>query len=536
MIDQKRNVQEEWQEDQQHSEVELDLARKTLEEIEEGKEVFKAIRGYPLPDGEGFLSKHALITAYREDVRSGAREPDRSLLAKIRIKPTRTLSGVTTVTVLTKPYPCPGECVFCPDHVDMPVSYLPDEPGAMRAYQHGYDPYQQVEARIEALYEIGHPTEKVELLILGGSWSSYRKDYQTWFIKRCFEAMNRAPAETLQEAQAENEHAEHKNVGLVVETRPDLMDRQELAWLRQLGVTKVQIGVQSLDDRILALNKRGHRTVDTIRGVSLLRSAGFKIVAHWMPNLVGATLESDREDFRRLWDLIAPDELKIYPTQLLEDTELYRIWEAGEYQPYTTQELIELIAGLKLTIPRYCRVNRIIRDIPSQNVVEGNKRTSLRQDVHRYLEARGESCQCIRCREVRNQDVEVDRLELEEQVYRVSGFEEHFLSFQTEDDQIAGFLRLTLPGEEALDSGLDDLQEAALIREVHVYGQSLQVGQEIVGAPQHAGLGTSLLAEAEAAARQAGFSKIAVIAAVGTRQYYLDRGYQRGELYLVKDL
>jgi elongator complex protein 3 len=536
MTDQQRNLQEEWQEDQQHSKEELDLARKTLEEIEAGKDVFKAIRGYPLPDGEGFLSKHALITAYREDVRSGAREPDRSLLARIRIKPTRTLSGVTTVTVLTKPYPCPGECVFCPDHEEMPVSYLPDEPGAMRAYQHAYDPYRQVEARIEALYEIGHPTDKVELLILGGSWSAYRKAYQTWFIKRCFEAMNRAPAESLEQAQADNEQADHKNVGLVVETRPDLITRAELAWLRSLGVTKVQLGVQSLDDRILALNKRGHRSEDTVRAVSLLRAAGFKIVAHWMPNLVGASRESDREDFRRLWELLAPDELKIYPTQLLENTELFRIWEEGEYRPYTTEELIELIAELKLIIPRYCRVNRIVRDIPSGNVVEGNKRTSLRQDIQRYLDDRDEACECIRCREVRSQDVDVDQLALDDLVYRVNGCEEHFLSFQTGDDQIAGFLRLTLPGKDALDPELEDLEQAAVIREVHVYGQSLQVGQEVEGVPQHAGLGTTLLEQAEDTARQAGFDKIAVIAAVGTRPYYLDRGYRRGELYLIKDL
>lgn len=536
MTDQKRDDQEDWQAEQRHSEVELELARKTLEEIEQGKEVFKAIRGYPLPEGAGFLSKHALITAYREDVKQGVREPDRTLLAKIRLKPTRTLSGVTTVTVLTKPYPCPGECVYCPDHEDMPVSYLPDEPGAMRALQHQYDPYEQVTARIEALYEIGHPTDKIELLILGGSWSSYREDYQTWFIRRCFEAMNGTPADTLEAAQADNEHADHKNVGLVIETRPDLIDRQELARLRYLGVTKVQLGVQSMDDQILSQNKRGHQKEDTIRAVALLRAAGFKIVVHWMPNLVGATLASDREDFSRLWEYLAPDELKIYPTQLLEHTALYRIWEQGGYQPYTTEELITLIADLKRTIPRYCRVNRIVRDIPSGNVVAGNKRTSLRQDIHRYLARRGESCECIRCREVRSQDVDVNLLELEDLTYQVNGCEEHFLSYRTGDDQIAGFLRLTLPGREALDPGLEDLENAAVIREVHVYGQSLRVGQEAPGAAQHAGLGTALLEEAESTARAQGYRKIAVIAAVGTRQYYLDRDYHRGSLYMVKDL
>lgn len=536
MTDQDQNIQEQWQDEQIHSPAELELARKTLREVEKGKEVFQAIRMHPLPNGEGFLSKHALITAYRQEVRQGIRPADRSLLARIRIKPTRTLSGVTTVTVLTKPYPCPGQCVFCPDHADMPVSYLPDEPGAMRAHQHQYDPFEQVRARIEALYEIGHPTEKIELLILGGSWSSYRKDYQEWFIKRCFAAMNEIESDSLVEAHHKNETANHKNVGLVIETRPDLISKKELAWLRYLGVTKVQIGVQSMDDDILALNKRGHTREKTIQAVALLRGAGFKIVLHWMPNLVGATLESDRTDFGKIWQYLAPDELKIYPTQLLKDTELYSIWRDGGYQPYSTEELIDLITDLKTTIPLYCRVNRIVRDIPSQNVVEGNKRTSLRQDIQQRLEQEGRACCCIRCREIRDQDVEIDQLEITDLVYRITGCEEHFISYQTADDQLAGFLRLSLPTSKAPDTGLQDLENAAVIREVHVYGQSLQLGHELEGAAQHAGLGTTLLEKGEEIARKAGYPRIAVIAAVGTREYYLDRGYQRGEHYLTKAL
>lgn len=520
----------------EHSPEELKLARKTLRDIEEGEEVFDAIRAHPLPDGEGFLSKHALVTAYRQQVEEGERERDRELLAKIRLKPMRTLSGVTTVTVLTKPYPCPAECIFCPDYEELPVSYLPDEPGAMRALRHQFDPYDQVEARIRALYEIGHPTDKIELLILGGSWSAYQTDYQEWFVKRCLDAMNERDSDTLAEAQRLNETAEHKNVGMVVETRPDYISPRELAKMRALGVTKVQMGVQNLDDRIAALNKRGHTREDSIRGVALLRAAGFKIVLHWMPNLRGATLESDKEDFARLWRLLAPDELKIYPTQLLEGTELYEYWEKGEYTPYTTQELIDLITDLKPTIPRYCRVNRIVRDIPSTNIVAGNKRPSLRQDIQEELKRRGERCECIRCREVRGQEIEVDDLMLDDLVYTVQGVEEHFLSYNTPDDKLAGFLRLSLPGEQALDPGMEDLEDAAIIREVHVYGQSLQVGREMEGAAQHTGLGTSLLEKADQIAREHGVPKIAVIAAIGTRAYYLDRGFERGTYYLVKDL
>ena len=521
---------------QPYTEQTLLLAALVLEEIEAGREVFKAIRKHPLPGGAGFLSKHTLITAYRNQVRDGSREDNQALLKKIRLKPMRTLSGVTTVTVLTKPYPCPGNCIFCPDYEEMPVSYLPDEPGAMRALFHSYDPFTQVDSRIETLYEIGHPTDKIELLILGGSWSAYKDDYQTWFIKRCFEAMNGVEADTLAEAQQINEQAQHKNVGLVIETRPDLITPPELSRMRKFGVTKVQMGIQSLDDHILALNQRGHTVEEARKGVALLRSAGFKIVLHWMPNLLGASLESDREDFSRLWKDFAPDEMKIYPTQLLEKTGLYQVWKDGGYTPYTTEELIQLIADLKTTIPRYCRVNRVIRDIPSGNVVAGNKRTSLRQDIQAELKSRGESCSCIRCREVLGQEIDINTLELDDLTYSSNGCEEHFLSYNTPEDRLAGFLRLCLPGPGAADPQIDELKGAALVREVHVYGESVPVGQERTGAAQHAGLGTTLLRESEDIARKNGFQKIAVISAVGTRRYYLDRGYQRADLYLVKGI
>lgn len=520
----------------QFSEEEIILASLTLDAIESGTEVFKAIRRHPLPGGAGFLSKHTLVTVYRNQVSSGQRKESRTLLGKIRLKPTRTLSGVTTVTVLTKPFPCPGNCIFCPDYEEMPVSYLPDEPGAMRALFHAYDPYTQVVSRIEALHEIGHPTDKIELLVLGGSWTAYDKDYQTWFIKRCFDAMNGSDSTSLAEAQTLNETARHKNVGLVLETRPDLITTREIARMRNLGVTKVQLGVQSLDDRILKLNCRGHTVKEARDGIALLRAGGFKIVLHWMPNLLGATLDSDRDDFKRLWDDFSPDEIKIYPTQLLADTGLYEIWKRGEYQPYTTEELIQLIADIKLGIPRYCRVNRVIRDIPSGNVIEGNKRTSLRQDIQLELSRRGEACACIRCREVRGQEIDVENLQLNDLEYTSNGCAEHFLSYDTPDDLLAGFARLSLPGPDAADPGVEELQGAALIREVHVYGESLPVGLEKYGAAQHAGLGTALLEESERIAVENDFLKIAVISAVGTRNYYLDRGYVRGELYLVKDL
>ena len=512
------------------------LARQTLEEIRDGSAVFDAIRRHPLPNGEGFIGKSVLVAAYRDLVNQGEWEADPSLLVKIRLKPMRTLSGVTTVTVLTKPYPCPGKCIFCPDDIRMPKSYLPDEPGAMRALYHQFDPYEQVAARLETLHTVGHPTEKVELLILGGTWNAYPKDYQEWFIKRCFDAMNEVDSPSLVEAQILNERASHRNVGLVIETRPDKVNPAELDWLRYLGVTKIQMGVQSTDDRILEINQRGHTFAQTIQATALLRAAGFKIVLHWMPNLLGTTPESDKRDFARLWTFLGPDEIKIYPTQLLEGTGLFSFWERGAYQPYTTETLIQLIADIKPTIPRYCRVNRIIRDIPSTHVVEGNKRTSLRQDAQRELRRRGQHCECIRCREVRGKPVKTDDLQFNDLVYSSGGAEEHFISWVTRGDKLAGFARLSLPGPDSADTRISDLEGAAILREVHVYGQSLQVGEAQEGAAQHTGLGTRLLEKAGKLARERGFRRIAVIAAIGTRQYYLDRGYQRGVRYLVKAL
>jgi elongator complex protein 3 len=532
----RRMDREAWLAARQYPEEELLLALRVLDEVRLGASVGAALRRHPLPNG-GFLGKHVLVRAYRHRVaEDGFESPD--VLRRIRMKPVRTLSGVTTVTVLTKPYPCPGRCVFCPTDARMPKSYLPDEPGAMRGLEHDFDPYDQTRSRLDALEAIGHPTGKVELLILGGTWSAYRRDYQAWFVRRCLDAMNGFDSVDLDEAQAANATSRHRNVGLVIETRPDHVDLDEVAHLRHLGVTKVQMGAQSLDDRILDLNQRGHTVADLRQAMALLRSAGFKLVLHWMPNLLGATLESDRADFGRLWSdpALRPDEIKIYPCQLLANADLYDHWVRGEYQPYSTEDLIDLLADVKPSIPAYCRVNRVIRDIPSTNVVAGNRRTSLRQDVHRELHRRGTKCVCIRCREVRGGIISAAELSLVDQAYPAAGGEEHFLSMVTPADRVVAYLRLWLPGSESPDPGLADLRQAARVREVHVYGQSLEIGDNVEGTAQHAGLGARLLQVAESLTREAGFDCVAVIAALGTRGYYERLGYGLGESYMVKPL
>lgn len=539
----KDDERELWRQKRQYSDEDMALAQTILEEIRRGTDALKALRSNPLPGGRGFLAKHALVAAYREKVSLGEWENDPVLLAKIRMKPIRTLSGVTTITVLTKPHPCPGECIFCPSEEGLPQSYLSDEPGARRGVEHAFDPFTQVSSRLKALHEVGHPTDKIELLILGGSWTAYPASYREWYIRRCFEALNQENPNddtgevSLADVQKTNSQARHRNVGLVVETRPDLITIENLVEMRRQGVTKMQLGIQSMDDRILQLNKRGHSAEEAEEAIRLVRAAGYKVVVHWMPNLLGATPQSDREDFARLWREggVNPDEMKIYPCQLLRNAELYQYWERGEYRPYEEQELIDLLADIKPNVPRFCRINRVIRDIPSNHVVEGNRNTSLRQDVAQEMKKRGSSCQCIRCREIRKGKIDDRNLVLDDQVYKAGWAEEHFLSYNTQDDHILGFLRLSLPSTNHFFP-VEELQDAAIIREVHVYGQSVELGGEGSGSVQHRGLGSSLIEKAAEIALSNGYRKLTVISAVGTREYYAARGFTLTDLYMVRDL
>jgi elongator complex protein 3 len=515
-------------------------------------EIMRILAQHPR-DSKGYFSKIELVIGYQQLTAAGDLPFERQVLRRLQMKPIRTSSGVAPVTVLTKPSGCPGHCIFCPDDVRMPKSYLPNEPGARRAAQCDFDPYLQVRTRLDTFDAMGHTADKIELLILGGTWSAYSRHYREWFVKRCLDAMNWDPAQgnplesqSLAEAQAINEQTRRRNVGLVIETRPDWITPAEVVHLRQLGVTKVQLGVQSLDERILSLNERGHGVAEVRQAIRLLRAAGFKLHLHWMPNLHGATPALDREDFARLWTdpCLRPDELKIYPCSIIAGTELHRLWQIGEYRPYTDEELIALVADCKTIIPPYCRVNRVFRDIPADDIVAGSKRSNLRQLVHEYMAEHDQVCRCIRCREVRAVAVNEAELRPVEHDYETDITHEQFLSYETAAGQLAGFLRLSLPyrgaaslpGTSEIWQALPEIAGAAMIRELHVYGPALSIGSTSAGEAQHMGLGRRLVSLAEERAREAGYNRLAVISAIGTRRYYEGLGFERDGLYMVTRL
>ena len=474
---------------------------------------------------------------------------------RIRTCPTRSQSGVLPVTVLTKPFPCPGRCVFCPDDGRMPKSYLSDEPGCQRALANDFDPYRQTWSRLHAYRDMGHRTDKVEMIVLGGTWSSYPERYQRWFVARCFEAMNdfgagldrrqeaaeesaRAQADGLRvdsagwdrvaSAQQANEAAGARCVGLALETRPDHVDVKEVERLRRLGATKIQLGLQSLDDDVLAKNRRGHNVAASHRAMAHLRGAGFKIHVHWMPNLVGASVESDRLDFRRLFadTAVRPDELKVYPCSLLETAELMDIHARGEWHPYGEEELVTLLADCLPEVPAWCRVTRVIRDIPSPDIVVGNRKTNLREIVEQRILASGVSLREIRGREVRQERLSREELKLVEHRYQTSVGTECFFEWRTPAGRIAAFCRLSLPDA---DAPLEELKHAALLREVHVYGPAASLGE--LGQTQHGGLGAGLVEHAAGRAAAEGYPRLSVISAIGTRGWYRRLGFQDGDLY-----
>ncbi len=566
------------------------LARKKLS----AKSLRKILSKYP-KDKNGIFSKDELIAGFQFLKKEHVLPKDSQLPEIIVKKPTRSISGVTTLTLLTKPFACPGKCIFCPNDIRMPKSYIATEPGAQRAIRNRFDPYIQSYNRLKALHLIGHPTEKIEVLVLGGTWSYYPETYQVWFIKEIFRALNdfdpdnildieekdyydikksqdintfirkntakesyneliktkeykdsfdkyvskgsRATWADLKKEQERNINSKSKCVGLVLETRPDTLTPKEVLKLRKFGATKIQIGVQTLDPKVNFANKRLETKSQIANGFNLLRLAGFKIHAHMMPNLYKATLESDTKSYHELFNSknFKPDELKIYPTSVIADTGLSKLYKEGKYTPYETEELINLLAKFMEMTPQYCRLTRIIRDIPSQEILGGNKYTNLRQLVEKLLERQNRDNPNIRAREIKNKKIILEDLKLSKLEYETKYTKEIFMQYITKDQEIAGFLRLSLP-KNRTNQITCELNNSAIIREVHVYGPTIDIGKMKEGKAQHIGLGSKLIEEAHIIAKKRKYSNLAVISAIGTISYYAKQGFLRGQLYQHKSI
>ena len=541
-------------------------------------------------------------------------ELEERFIRSVRMKPRRTASGVATITVITRPHTCSSNCIYCPCDLRMPKSYLANEPACQRAELTFFDPYVQVAARLQALHQMGHSTDKVELIVLGGTWSDYPEGYQYWFIKELFRALNEWPNspshiqerlnwytsfglqnseealssfvaeqqaavfddtatynqafhklydtsqphqsawsqmqstyDELVEQQRINETAAARVVGLVIETRPDTITPDNLRMFRQLGCTKIQIGIQSTRQEILDANQRQMSVAQIKRAFSLIRLYGFKIHSHLMVNLLGATPEADKQDFKTFVTDpgFLPDEIKLYPCALVSGTQLVQKYREGTWQPYTKDELVDVLVQDVLATPPYVRISRMIRDISATDILVGNKHTNLRQMVEQELTSEdvASHVQEIRFREINQKQVRASELTLQDFVYTTAVSDEHFLQWVTADNKIAGFCRLSLPHWNKLTSGACDVAAnellvqpgQAMIRELHVYGQALSLGSEGMSA-QHQGLGQKLLAKASSIAAEAGYTSLNVISSIGTRAYYRAQGFTDAGLYQQKAL
>jgi elongator complex protein 3 len=496
------------------------------------------------------------IKAYRDLLAEGEIKENSQLVGFIQKRSVRTMSGVAPVTVLTKPYPCPGRCVYCPTDARMPKSYLPSQPAAQRAYRQRFNPYTQVFVRLRALQMTGHEISKVELRIIGGTWSSYPKTYQKWFVKRCMQAMNEfleqmedkrtldmvnlikkkdglntvhikslaAGNLRFSEVEKENETAKIRCIGVNIETRPDFIDKKEVKRLRSLGVTKVEMGVQTVYEDVNELTGRGHNLDDVKNATRLLKDAGFKISYHIMPNLPGSTVARDKKIMHELFTNsdYQPDYLKIYPCVVMPKTKLSKWYREGKFKPYSDKVLEDVLLKEMKDIPYWCRVDRIARDIPANEIEGGFLVSNIRQILEKRLIDEGFKVKDIRSREIQGGEIDPSKVKLIRREYEASGGQEIFLSYEdSRKDKLVALLRLRLC-------------DRAFVREVHVYGKQTAVGEHGKGRSQHQGWGAKLLKEAEKIASKAGFNEIAVISGIGTREYYKKWGYELKGTYMVK--
>ena len=452
-------------------------------------------------------------------------------------KASRTISGVTPVAVMARPMGCPGECIYCPTYSTAPQSYTPESPAVQRARLCDYDAKKQVELRLRVLAEMGHPTDKIELIVMGGTFLAAPEEYQYRFIKDCYDALNSRPSHDLEEAQRLNETAVNRCVGLCIETRPDWCGTVHIRRMLEFGTTRVEIGVQMLDDNVYRIVRRGHTVEDVVAATYRLKTYGVKVHYHWMPGLPGSSPRKDLELTGVIFDdeRFRPDGLKIYPTMVIEGTELERWFKEGKYLPYDNDVMTGLVADIKALVPKYVRISRVLRDIPPQYIVGGLK-DSLRTGVRERLILAGKSCRCIRCREYGHRiregwkTGEPDLVRLD---YDASGGREIFLSFEDKNETLFGLLRLRV--QSALEEGLTCPQ--AIVRELHIYGPELPLSSRSATAVQHRGLGRALLAEAERISREEfQIHELAVLSGIGARQYYAESGYHKAGAYMIKNI
>ncbi|MDH5769983.1 MAG: tRNA uridine(34) 5-carboxymethylaminomethyl modification radical SAM/GNAT enzyme Elp3 [Candidatus Bathyarchaeota archaeon] len=471
------------------------------------------------------------------------------LLPVLRRKRVRTISGVTVVAVMTKPSPCPkpSPCAYCPGGPSMgvPQSYTGYEPATMRGKQNRYEPYLQVSKRIEQLEAIGHKVDKVELIVMGGTFPATPLDYQESFIKGCLDAITGLKSSSLEEAKRNAETSRLRNVGITVETRPDWAGEREVDHMLSMGVTRVELGVQNVYDDLYELVDRGHSVDDVVEATRILKDSGLKVCYHMMPKLPGSNFERDLEGFRRVFNdpAFRPDMLKIYPTLVIRGTRVYDWWLRGEYEPYTTGEAADLLVKVAGIIPPWVRVMRVQRDIPAGLIVAGVKKSNLRQIVLRRLKDKGLACRCIRCREVGHRmlkegiEPEAENIRVLRHVYEASEGVELFISVEDPvNDVLIAYIRLRIPSERAHRSEIR-FEKASVVRELRVFGPVVPVGEHFDDAWQHKGYGRTLLREAEKVTlEEFDRRKIVVMSALGTKRYYLGLGYDYDGPYVSKRL
>ncbi|KAF6242561.1 tRNA uridine(34) 5-carboxymethylaminomethyl modification radical SAM/GNAT enzyme Elp3 [Nitrosopumilus sp. b1] len=457
-------------------------------------------------------------------------------------KPVKTASGVAVIALMPKPFACPhGRCTYCPGGIEFntPNSYTGKEPSTINAIESNYEVKNQITSKLKKLLTYGHDASKIELVIVGGTFLFMPKDYQINFIKSCYDTLNGFVSSNLEESKANNEHAEFRNVGFTIETKPDYCKKEHIDAMLGYGVTRIEIGVQSLQERVYNIVNRGHNLEDVIESFQLAKDAGYKIVAHMMPGLPTVTPQEDIDDFKKLFDdsRFKPDMLKIYPSLVLENTPMYDDYKSGSYKPYSDEQMLHVLKQVKRGIPRWARIMRVQREISSQDIVAGPKLGNLRQIVLDSMKKEGLRCNCIRCREagLANKESKIEDLKLNREDYDSSNGNEVFLSYDDPDDFIYGFLRLRNPSQYAHRKEIEG--NTCIVRELHVFGKSLKLGHREKERIQHSGLGKNLMSEAEKIAREEfDAKKLLVISAVGTREYYQKIGYSLHGPYMAKIL